>query len=194
MPIPAPSENPEVWDTMTIGPGVLPPIASQGTVSVKVRPKAKLDTKGKGGKGKPTTTKTGHELAEVTITLRFTEAIWPEVEAALLRLQPGSGPHKIGHPKTRLAGVDSVSIETYEGPDWDEYQVGTIVWQCKEWAPPPPPEVKKTATPPSTPTSSTNFENEPWHLSKPGVKTANKGFAALFAQAAEKAVSGAKKP
>jgi len=194
MGIPSPSENAELWDTVTLGPGILPPVASEGTAEVKVHPKAKLDTKGKGSGGKPTTTKTGRELAEVTITLRFNEAIWPEVEAALLRLQPGAGPFKIGHPKTRLAGVESVSIESYEGPDWDDYQVGTIVWNCKEWAPPPVESVKKEVTEVDTATASEPLGNQPWNKVKPGVATANKGIAVLFKNAADKAVFEAGKP
>lgn len=194
MGIPSPSENAELWDTVTIGPGILPPVASEGTAEIKVRAKAKLDTKGKGSAGKPTTTKTGRELAEVTVTLRFNEAIWPEVEAALLLLQPGAGPFKIGHPKTRLAGVESVSIESYEGPDWDDYQVGTIVWNCKEWAPPPVEAVKKDPKPAETSTESVPLGNKPWAQGNPDVRTANKGVAALFRHAADKAVFEAGKP
>ena len=193
MPIPAPSDNPQVWDSVDLGPGTLPPVASEGTAVVKVRPKAKLDGKRKGGASKPSTTITGRELAEVTITLRFTEAVWPDVEAAILRLQPGSGPHKIGHPKTRLAGVEAVSIESYEGPDWDEYQVGTIVWHCKEWAP-PPPEQAPTAT--KKPTTAVPFENTRWPDARPGKGQAvgHKGVAQLFRDAAERAVWEANKP
>lgn len=195
MGIPSPSENAEVWDSVTLGPGALPPIASEGTVTVKVRPKAKLDTKGKGGGGKPTTTKTGRELCEVTITLRFNETIWPDIEAAILRLQPGSGPHKIGHPKTRLAAVDAVSIESYEGPDWDDYQVGTIVWQCKEWAPPPDPPVKTAPKPPNpveTPKNAVEYDNAPWRNTQPRV--AIKGAAVAFRQAADRAIAKANRP
>jgi hypothetical protein len=188
MPIPSPLDNSEVWDTLTLGSGVLPPIASEGNVEVKVQAKANLDAKRTGG-GKPSTTKTGRELAEVTITLRFNESIWSEVEAAILRLQPGSGPHKIGHPKTRLAGVDSVSIESYDGPDWDDYTVGTVVWHCKEWAPPPVETAKRTVATPETPKAAVPFDNVPW-----GVPVAQKGIADRFREAAARAVEKASKP
>lgn len=195
MPIPAPSDNPEVWDTVTLGPGDLPPNPREGTATLKVQPKAKLDTKRKGGAQKPTTTNTGRELAEVTITVRFTEALWPDMEAAIERLQPGSGPHKIGHPKCRLAKINAVSIESYEGPDWDEFQVGTIVWHCKEWAPPPPAEVAaKKPDAVQTPSTAVPYENQPWHEVKPGSTVAHKGVGALFAAAAAKAAAGANRP
>jgi hypothetical protein len=192
MPIPGPSENAEVWDAVDLGPGTLPPVASEGTASVKVRPKAKLDGKRKGGARKPTTTVAGRELAEVTITLRFAERIWPDIEAAILRLQPGSGPHKIGHPKTRLAGIEAVSIESYEGPDWDDYQVGTVIWHCKEWAPPPPAKEAPTAA--KKPMTAVPFENTAWPVASPKVAFAQKGIAQLFASAAEQAIAEAHKP
>jgi len=191
MPIPAPTDHPEVCDTVTLGPGELPPNPREGSATLKVQPKAKLDMKRKGGASKPTTTNVARELADVTITVRFTEALWPEMEAAIERLQPGTGPHKIGHPKCRLAKINAVSIESYEGPDWDDFQVGTIVWHCKEWAPPPPPEAPKAT---KTPEAAVPNENASWPEVKPGRMVAHKGVAALFATAAARAASEAGKP
>lgn len=189
MPIPPPCENAEIWDSLTLGQGVLPPRVEEGRISVKVHKKANLDAKRKGGR-KPSTTRTQDELAEVTITLTFNQSIWADVEAALLRLQPGTGPHKIGHPKTRLAGVDAVSIESYDGPDWDDYQVGTIVWNCKEWAPPPvEPIAKKTPTTTEKPTQAEPFENISW-----GTPKAEKGIAEAFRKGAASIVEKASKP
>jgi hypothetical protein len=191
MGTPAPTENAEVWDTVELGPGTLPSKVTEGRAVVAVRAKARSDVKRKAGNNKPTTTNTGRELAEVTITLRFTEKIWPDVEAAILVLQPGSGPHTITHPKTRLAGVNAVSIDSYEGPDWDDYQIGTVVWHCKEWAPPPPEEAPKAT---KTPETAIPFENQEWPNARPGVAVARKGIAAWAAQAAARAVAEVSKP
>jgi hypothetical protein len=192
MGIPAPSDVPEVWSVVELGPGKLPPVAREGNAVVAVQPKANLDAKRKGGARKPTTTNTGRELAEVTVALHFTEAVWPDVEAALRVLQPGSGPHKITHPKTQLAGVFVVSIESYEGPDWDEYQRGTVTWHCKEWAPPPPPEAPTAAKTPAAPVAN---EGDAWpDVRLGGVSTAKKGVAQRFLEAAARAAAEARRP
>lgn len=139
--LPSPAENPDAHDSCTLqlssdptSPLFTLPPTGMGTCTIKVTPAVKIDKKGGAGKKAPRQTKTGGEATKVDITIKCVVEAWPYIVAASRAIQPGSGPWKVGHPKTDLAKVDEIEIAKWK--DAPECKDGhcEIVWEFEAQA------------------------------------------------------------
>jgi hypothetical protein len=133
--IPGPHEDPDLWDTVWIDKIPLPPVG-MGVGTLKLTASAKTDSKGGAGKAKPRQSKTGGEQTKATCTIKFIEEAWPAMLAACRTLQPGSGPHKVGHPKADMANLRECTIKSWkDAPTPDVHGEFTWEFDVEEVAP-----------------------------------------------------------
>lgn len=133
MTIPRPGLSRQRWDVVQLGDLTLPPNPRYGVASLELTRSIKDDDKG--GAGRPAAKQTTIEIAaaEGTLSLRFAERIWPQVEPIVRALQPGAGPYSVMHPNADLYGVASLKITGIEKPlTWDAYRIGSFSLRVKE--------------------------------------------------------------
>jgi hypothetical protein len=142
----------ESWDRLTIGKDVLP-----GLWTVGYSLEREIDIKKAGGVDGARFKDKGYKPTEITLTGRMsTVDEWLRLQELFPTIHPkrkGSGrsTFAIGHPVTRLAGIQFVYIHKIDAPELSQGGMLTIVITCLEFVP-APKKVAKPA-PPVSPTS-----------------------------------------
>lgn len=144
-------DDPDAWDTLTIG-GVTVP----GICNVSVNKRRDLDVKKANGSDGVTTTDTGYGGAKVKITWKlWTADQWRDRRRVLRLIDPAPGKLKdsavawtVGHPVFADRGISAIQIDSIDGPEGEGDGSRTYTINAVEFRPPP----KKIAT--GTPTSA----------------------------------------
>lgn len=150
-------ESPELWNTVILGPAILP-----GVCVVTSEKGRDVDFKKSPGQDGGTDTDKGSTAGEVTIVCTFAARQWEEWVAILPHIDPNrpgatTSPLDIRHPEPNSRGIRSVRVLSISGNAPTARGGKSYTIKCREWFPAPKPV--KTA--PKKPVTPMDLRNQP---------------------------------
>ncbi|MEP7123145.1 MAG: hypothetical protein ABJE95_19610 [Byssovorax sp.] len=117
---PCPSEDPEAWDTLALGPNKFPPrYPGAGRAKVTCDGGAEVTQIKANGKDGASTQIKGRKVCDVSFEIGFPRSAWKEGMAFFLAIDPqGAGYGKVWetpHPACAVRGANKVLLETLSG-------------------------------------------------------------------------------